>query len=119
MGRRNTEHPALALMRREAQGFMSRFQTDLEVHDARLLEQAPPGDAFAWVLHTHATYLTFADVAPRKHRFATMFVEAYGARDSRFFFWTGAVLVRCASAAALDTMLGEHEDSLRGKNGVA
>lgn len=107
-----TVHPALALMRHEATGYMTHFITDLTVHDAAALERRP-NDAFAWCLHTGATYLAFMGPDPRRQKFAAMFVGAYGADDTRFFFWNGAVLTRYRCAAALDAQIADYESELR------
>jgi hypothetical protein len=106
------DHPALALMRHEAKGYLTRFPTDLDVHDAAALAQRP-NDAFAWVLHTGATWFGFMCADIRRRDFAQMFVHAYGADECRFFFWDRAVLTRYPSAAALDERIAEYERGLR------
>lgn len=113
MARRTTEHPAMALMRHEARGHMRMFLTDLDNHDAAELAKRPHHAAFAWIMHTHATWLTFASVEPRKYAPGALMARSYGADDTRFYFWDGAVFVRCGSAHAVDGMLAAREDELR------
>jgi hypothetical protein len=107
------QHPALALMRHEAKGYLVRFETDLNVHDAAALATHRPTDAFAWVLHSGATYMAFMGAEYRKHAVARMFVNAYGADESRFYFWDGACLTRYGSASALDERIADFEEQLR------
>lgn len=113
MRKRRAEHPALALMRHEARGYLTRFITDLETHDAAALAKHAPHEAFGWVLHPGATWLTFTSSDHRPHRFAATFIGAYGPDDCRFFFWDGSVFTTYRCAWALDERIAEHEESLR------
>jgi hypothetical protein len=49
----------------------------------------------------------------RSHRFARMFVEAYGADETRCYFWDGAVFTLYKDATALDERIAEYEHELR------
>ncbi len=106
-------HPALALLHHEAQGYLVRFETDLTVHDAAALATHRRTDGFAWCLHPGATYMSFMGPEHRSNRFARMFVGAYGADNTRFYFWDGYVLTRFRSASALDDRIEEFEHELR------
>ncbi len=110
---RATEHPALPLMRQAAQGHLTRFLTDLTVHDASALGTRPPTDAFGWILHSGATWLALMSTEGRPYAFAKTFVHAYGPDDCRFYFWTGTELVRYKCAADLDERIYDHERHLR------
>jgi len=108
-----TEHPALALLRHEAKGFLVRFETDLTRHDAAALATHRHTDAFAWVLHPGATYMAFMGPEYRSQKFARMFVNAYGSDDTRFYLWNGACLTRYGSARELDERIADFEEQLR------
>ena len=110
---RTAVHPALSIMRHEASRHLVRFRTDLEVHDARALSRHAHTDAFGWVLHSAATWLAFMGTEHRDHRFACVFVQAYGAADCRFYFWNGAVMTEYRCAADLDEKIADFEDELR------
>lgn len=106
-------HPALALMRHAANGHLTRFQTDLTVHDATALAAHAPTDAFAWILHTGATWLAFMGPGHRTFKFAAVFVHSYSAEQCRFFFWNGGVLTEYRCAADLDDRIEDFEHELR------
>jgi hypothetical protein len=104
----------MALMRHEARGILSpTYARDLDVHDAGTLAAHGFRDCFAWILHPMATWIGVTSVSRRTTPIAETFVWAYGLGQCRFFFWTGAVFVRCPSASALYTMLATAEECLR------
>lgn len=111
--RKTPEHPALPLMRYEANGHLVRFITDLTAHDAAALAQHKPHDAFAWIVHTGATWLTFMGPSHRTFRFAGVFVGSYGADECKFFFWDGAVFAQYRSANDLDDRIARYEENVR------
>lgn len=118
MGTKPTEHPALALLRSEAKGYLTNFRTDLEVHDAAALVRYPHSHGFAWILRPDATFLSPMSGARRANRFAAMVVGAFGADGLRYFFWNGVrvSLTRVESATSLDALIDEHETGLRSRH---
>jgi len=100
-------------MRHEANGHLTRFITDLTVHDATALARHAHTDAFAWIVHTGATWLAFMSPEGRSFKFAGVFVGAYGADECKFFFWNGAVFAQYKSAADLDERIARYEHTMR------
>lgn len=112
-------HPALALMRHEANGHLTRFVTDLTVHDASALARHAPGDAFGWIVHTGATWLTFMSRDDRRFKFALTFCRSYGAEECKFYFWDGIVLAQYKSASELDDRIARYERDMRERSTIA
>jgi hypothetical protein len=116
------QHPALALMLKEADGFLTRYTEDLTRIDAGVLAEMDPAEPFMWILRDSGTHLarSFAMLTERDHRrnlgtashYAAMVESSFGHHEIRYFWWDGRALIRYKSAKALDERMAVQEASI-------
>jgi hypothetical protein len=114
------KHPAYSSMLAASEGFLVRFTMDLYRHDATVLADLRPGDAFSWIVHDSGTHMARANLAPRGFSapsgsaqfFGRMVADAFRGQELRCYFWDGHRMWRARHAEELDAMMAAHEELL-------